>query len=57
MKIVKGKRRLWTREEFEWWLGRNHAAIYLYPYDIAPCGCGDINCHGWRLIPAKSVLV
>ena len=21
------------------------------PYDVQPCGCDDVNCHGWRLVP------
>lgn len=20
------------------------------PYDVVPCRCGDINCHGWKVV-------
>jgi len=44
-----------TREEFEhWFLNRKGAnALYITgPVDVVPCRCGDVNCHGWRFVPA-----
>lgn len=39
-----------TRGAFVAWLHRNRIAVYVYPYEICPCSCGDHNCHGWRLV-------
>lgn len=39
-----------TRDEFEAWLRRNRIQVYVYPYVVLPCTCGDYNCHGWRLV-------
>lgn len=41
-----------TREQFERWLRQHRVHIALDgPYDIEPCACRDVNCHGWRLVP------
>jgi hypothetical protein len=43
-----------TRLEFEAFLwqrnGPMSAAFVRFPFDIVPCDCGDVNCHGWRLV-------
>lgn len=44
-------RTLMTRGDFTRWLRRNRISVYVWPYEIAPCSCGDHNCHGWRLVP------
>lgn len=42
-----------TRDEFERiFLGR----VFLEPpFDVVPCSCGDVNCHGWRFVPRRIV--
>ncbi len=44
-----------TREQFEQWLGTQRMSIYVDPYVIEPCSCGDINCKGWRLVAKAAV--
>jgi hypothetical protein len=44
-----------TKDEFEAWLSRQRADIYVWPYDVAACDCGDVNCRGWRLV-AKAIV-
>jgi len=45
------KRQLMSREAFEHFVGSMNVPIYARaPYEIAPCDCGDLVCHGWRLI-------
>lgn len=39
-----------TREEFKTFLRKGAVAVYVWPYEIVPCSCGDYNCHGWRLV-------
>jgi hypothetical protein len=43
----------WTRDRFEAWLRSKEApaTVIAPPYRIEPCTCGDLNCHGWRLVP------
>jgi hypothetical protein len=41
-----------TREEFEAFILHQRVKIYVDPYDVEPCDCRDINCHGWRLVGA-----
>jgi len=42
---------VWTRERFLLWLTATCAPILADPpYDLAPCTCGDVNCHGWRVV-------
>jgi hypothetical protein len=46
------RQELWTRDRFERWLRTRAGAEAVridHPYDVRPCTCGDINCHGWRL--------
>lgn len=40
-----------TRDEFIAFLEKGKMAIYVYPFDVAPCRCSDVNCMGWRLVP------
>jgi len=44
-----------TKEQFEQWLGTQRMSIYVDPYVIKPCSCGDINCKGWRLVAKAAV--
>lgn len=39
-----------TRAEFVRWMLTHQIAVYVWPYDVVPCACGDRNCHGWRLV-------
>ncbi len=39
-----------SRAEFRTFVERNVDYVYVLPYDIAPCACRDVNCHGWRLV-------
>ena len=37
-----------------WLRGRRAPPIYIDgPFEIVPCVCGDMNCHGWRLVKTK----
>jgi len=58
------KQRLMTRAEFEWFAavgalnarGRN-GPVRIYtqpPFDLTPCECGDVNCHGWRFVERRA---
>jgi hypothetical protein len=51
-RILSGE--VMTRAEFEAFLWPAHGPtvpIYIRPpFDIVPCDCGDVNCHGWRLV-------
>lgn len=38
------------REVFEQWIVRNADRVQIEPFEIVPCACGDVNCHGWRLV-------
>jgi hypothetical protein len=38
-----------TFDEFVTFIESGQVPIYIYPYRIEPCRCGDINCRGWRL--------
>jgi hypothetical protein len=51
-----------TRAEFEDFLidrldtlsglsGRRGQILVPAPYVVVECGCGDVNCHGWRIVP------
>jgi hypothetical protein len=41
----------WTRDRFQAWLRKTGGPVYVEPpYALAPCTCGDVNCHGWRLV-------
>jgi hypothetical protein len=45
------EQQLMTRAEFEAWFGKQRNDVYVRPpYELAPCDCGDLNCHGWRFI-------
>ena len=41
-----------TFDEFVRFIESGQVPIYIYPYRIERCVCGDINCRGWRLRPA-----
>jgi hypothetical protein len=47
-------RAIWTRDRFAAWLRSKEAPVMVIrpPYRIEPCECLDVNCHGWRLVPA-----
>ncbi len=35
-----------------WLSGPGAPPIYIDgPFQIVPCACFDVNCHGWRIIP------
>jgi hypothetical protein len=43
-----------TLEAFEAFLESGQAGITIRgPFRIQPCRCGDVNCHGWRLVPDR----
>jgi hypothetical protein len=43
----------WTRDRFQSWLRKTGGPVHVEPpYELAPCRCGDVNCHGWRLVAA-----
>jgi hypothetical protein len=51
---MRWKQTLMTRTEFDTFLGRQRIPIMVAPpYDLVPCGCGDVNCHGWRLLELR----
>ncbi len=43
---------LMSRAEFEAFARdpRNVRIVVRPPFEIVPCGCGDLNCHGWRFV-------
>lgn len=43
-------RQLMTRYEFEVWLRATAVHVVVTPYSVVCCTCGDLNCHGWRLV-------
>lgn len=45
---------LMTREEFRDWLREKRVSIRVWPHDLVACECGDLNCHGWRLVPTRT---
>ena len=56
-----------TREEFEVFavddrrivaskagvFTRHGCIVVRPPYDLQPCTCGDVNCHGWRVVELR----
>lgn len=44
-------RHWWTRDRFHAWLKSTGVPVFVLPYELAPCACDDVNCHGWRLVP------
>lgn len=56
-----------TREEFERFAVddrrnvQSRAGVFIRkgrillrpPYDVVPCECGDLNCHGWRVVELR----
>jgi len=46
-----------TREEFEQFLKRRYGGappiVAAAPWTIVACDCGDVNCHGWRIVGEK----
>ena len=47
--------RLMTRTEFEDWFSKQRGDLYVRaPYDLVPCACGDVNCHGWRFVERRT---
>lgn len=46
------KQVLMTRAEFERFLASQRSRSHVDGVtSIVACNCGDVNCHGWRLIP------
>lgn len=40
-----------TLEAFERFVSVKRIALMVRPpYDVRPCACGDVNCHGWRFV-------
>jgi hypothetical protein len=42
-----------TREQFATFVtsAKHEVSILVRPpYDVVPCHCGDVNCHGWRFV-------
>lgn len=47
-----------TREEFEDFLVTHFARICVEPpYNVLRCYCGDVNCHGWRIVAVNEKLL
>jgi len=55
---------LMTRAEFDAFARGHHGrhggqgplVVYVRPpYDVAPCRCGDVNCHGWKFVEQQDV--
>jgi len=40
-----------TKAEFLELMQDGRRAVYVWPYVVQPCSCGDVNCKGWRLAP------
>jgi len=50
----------WTRAEFAKWAAdpRNITRIRVTPpFDLVPCTCPDVNCHGWRFVERRDAAV
>lgn len=53
-----------TRDEFELFVlgatgkprgGNGPVQLYVRaPFDIVPCTCRDVNCHGWRFVEVRA---
>lgn len=44
-----------TREEFERFVAGGHVSVTVRtPYKVVECACGDINCHGWRVVARRA---
>jgi hypothetical protein len=44
-----------THGEFERFLSWIRFSITVrQPYKVVQCTCGDINCHGWRIVPRRA---
>jgi hypothetical protein len=54
-----------TREEFEAFVSGNRGRglrggqgpLQIFvppPYDVVPCRCGDVNCHGWKFVERQA---
>jgi hypothetical protein len=41
-----------TFDEFVAFIESGQVPIFVFPYRVQPCACGDVNCQGWRLAPA-----
>lgn len=51
MPAIKVKQDLMTRAEFEHWLASSQPGLYDEGRDrLVACHCGDVNCHGWRIV-------
>lgn len=61
------RRRLMSRAEFETFAVERRGSspltglslrkgliVVRSPYELQPCTCGDVNCHGWRIVEQKN---
>ena len=51
------RRRIMTREAFETFMRDRNAQMRIFvrpPYQLVPCDCGDVNCHGWRFVELEA---
>jgi hypothetical protein len=48
---ARDRSRHWTRDRFLAWLTETGVPVMVQPFALAPCACGESNCHGWRLVP------
>ena len=44
-----------TKSQFVAWLKEGRSPVYVWPAIVVPCNCGDVNCHGWRLVSSVGV--
>lgn len=52
-----GPRRGMTIEEFMKFAAEGGIDVRVAaPHTIVPCRCGDVNCHGWRIVSAGETL-
>lgn len=38
-----------TFDEFVAFIESGQVPVFVYPYRVEACLCGDVNCLGWRL--------
>lgn len=56
-KRPRPKQRLMTRDEFDQFATDGNLILYVgAPYDVIPCHCQDVNCHGWRFVAVRPEL-
>lgn len=51
---VKVQQQSMTLKEFERFVIDGNVRVFArQPYQIVPCACRDINCHGWRFMELR----